>query len=287
MGYYSRSSSPILFLLLLLLLLLMITCHDAFPNQFTAAGYYEVEDSGNEDPPFTYLESTGKGPSMWGLLNPEWAACSDGKLQSPIDLSRETARITPRLGKLEKDYKPAPAVIVSRDHDINVKWYGDAGHIIINGTRFNVIQCHWHTPTEHSLDGMRYELELHIVHLSNEGRIAVIGILYEFGRPDSFLEKLYPYIKNVSREETHLGVVDPSDIEFGSREYFRYNGSLTSPPCTEGVTWTVIKKVRTASMEQVEALRNAVDEGFENNARPIQPRNGRPVRLYTPLYLNR
>ncbi|KAI4378446.1 hypothetical protein MLD38_015925 [Melastoma candidum] len=264
----------------------MISCL-AFPNQITAAslasGSQEVEDSGNGNPPFTYIESTGKGPSRWGILHPEWAACGDGKLQSPIGLSREKAHISPHLGKLKKDYKPAPAIIVSRGHDINVKWNGDAGHVVIDGTRFNLLQCHWHTPTEHSFDDTRYELELHMVHLSEDFHIAVIGILYEFGRPDPFLKKLYPYIKNVSREEVHLGVVDPWDIEFGSRKYFRYNGSLTVPPCTEGVTWTIIKKVRTASVEQVEALRKGVDEGFENNARPIQLRNGRPVHFYTPI----
>ncbi|KAI4363983.1 hypothetical protein MLD38_020130 [Melastoma candidum] len=149
-----------------------------------------IEDGGHEDPPFTYINGTEKDPSRWGYLNPEWAACSRGNLQSPIDLSPGTALISPLLGKQKMDYKPAPAVIVSRGHDITVKWNGDAGHIVIDGTRFNLLQCHWHSPTEHSFGGTRYEIELHVVHQSAHGHIAVIGILYKYGGPDPFLDKV-------------------------------------------------------------------------------------------------
>ncbi|XP_048236334.1 alpha carbonic anhydrase 4-like [Ricinus communis] len=105
--------------------------------------------------------------------------------------------------------------------------------------------------------------------------MAIIGILYQYGQPDSFLSKLLPYIKSVKKQEKDLGIVNPDDIVFGSRKYYRYNASLSVPPCTEGVIWTVIKKVKTVSMEQVQALKGAVDDGFQMNARPLQPLYGR------------
>ncbi|KAL6141372.1 hypothetical protein ACLB2K_059660 [Fragaria x ananassa] len=119
-----------------------------------------------------------------------------------------------------------------------------------------------------------YALELHIIHTSSTGKIAVIGIVYKYGRPDPFLSKLFHHINSVGKEEVDIGVINPGDIKFGSRKYYRYIGSLTVPPCTEGV--------RTVSMEQVRALRETVHDGYEANARPTQQFNGRSVLLYTP-----
>ncbi|GMN55415.1 hypothetical protein TIFTF001_024536 [Ficus carica] len=94
--------------------------------------------------------------------------------------------------------------------------------------------------------------------------------------------QLFEHIKSIGHEERDLGIVNPGDIKFGSRKYYRYIGSLTVPPCTEGVIWTVVKKVRTVSREQVHALRQAVHDGFEANARPTQQLDGRAVWLYSP-----
>ncbi|KAF4373666.1 hypothetical protein F8388_025360 [Cannabis sativa] len=113
---------------------------------------------------------------------------------------------------------------------------------------------------------------------------AVVAITYKYGQPDPFLTKLFEHIKSVDTdlEEKDLGIINPEIIKFGSKEYYRYIGSLTIPPCTEGVIWTIFRKVRTVSREQVCALRNAVHDGFEVNARPTQQLNGRPVWMYTP-----
>ncbi|TYI10493.1 hypothetical protein E1A91_A09G130600v1 [Gossypium mustelinum] len=243
------------------------------------ASFAEV---GNECP-FTYSEGSGKGPKEWGHLNPDWKLCETGKLQSPIDLLTGKLQVQPNLGKLKRDYKPAPALVKNRGHDITVRWKGEAGKININGTDYELLQCHWHSPSEHTFNETRYELELHLVHISAHRGIAVIAIVYKYGRPDPFLTRLFHHIKTINgKEEKHLGMVNPGDIKFGSRKYFRYMGSLTVPPCTEGVVWTVINKVRTASRDQVKALRDAVHDGFEANARPTQPLDGRPVLFYTP-----
>uniref|UniRef100_A0A803P762 Alpha-carbonic anhydrase domain-containing protein n=1 Tax=Cannabis sativa TaxID=3483 RepID=A0A803P762_CANSA len=201
---------------------------------------------------------------------------------SPIDLLHQRVQVFPNLGKLKRDYKPALATVMNRGHDITVKWKGNAGKININGTHYELSQCHWHSPSEHTFNGSRFDLELHIIHLSSSGEIAVVAITYEYGRPDPFLTKLFEHIKSVNHEEKDLGIINPGIIKFGSRKYYRYIGSLTVPPCTEGVIWTIVKKVRTVSREQVHALRKIVHDGFEVNARPTQQLDGRSVWMYTP-----
>lgn len=244
----------------------------------------EVEDESE----FDYIKESKKGPSRWGELKKEWASCKNGKLQSPIDLSSHRVRIVTNLGKLKKYYKPQNATIKNRGHDIEVKWEGDAGSININGTEFFLHQCHWHSPSEHTINGRRYDMELHMVHespkINGKSKIAVIGLLYKIGRPDPVLTKLSKYIKSMidNEAERSIGVIDPSDIKFGSKKYYRYRGSLTVPPCTEGVIWTINKKIRRVSRDQMELLREAVHDHAEKNARPVQFLNRREIQLYGP-----
>eukprot|EP01018_Ginkgo_biloba_P035482 Gb_20980 [translate_table: standard] len=228
-----------------------------------------------------------KGPSHWGDLKEEWQACGKGHQQSPIDLMKKKIHIYPHLGKLKRNYHAASASLMNRGHYIMVKWAEGAGTIDINATEYTLKQCHWHSPAEHTLDGIRYPLEIHLVHQTEDNQTAVIGILYKYGRHDTFLAELMDEIKSISDMkplEEELGIVDPRHIKLGSRKYYRYVGSLTTPPCTEGVIWTIVKKVRTVSREQVRALTSAVDNGFQKNARPTQDANERLVQLYTPRH---
>ncbi|XP_052175153.1 alpha carbonic anhydrase 4-like [Diospyros lotus] len=276
MAMFSLSSFS--FLLSLSFTSFLLSSHILFFSISTAF-QSEVED----ESPFTYAEGSEKGPAKWGQIDPNWQVCNSGKMQSPIDIPFPKVQVSPDLGKLKRDYKPSPASIKNRGHDISVSWKEEAGKININGTYYELLKCHWHCPSEHTLKGTRYEMELHIVHMSsNDEAIAVTGILYKYGRPDPFLAKLLEHIKSIGKEEKELGIVNPGDIKFGSRKYYRYMGSLTTPPCTEGVVWTVLNKVRTVSREQVKALRDAVHDGFEANARPIQPLYGRSILFYTP-----
>lgn len=140
-----------------------------------------------DERPFTYTPGAKKGPGNWADLNPKWKACANGRLQSPIDLADERVEVMPKLGTLKRKYKPAPALIKNRGHDIEVYrshlilklsdifhvinyfvrskqltdfyqvvWQGDAGGAILNGTKYNLLQCHWHTPSEHTLNGKRF-----------------------------------------------------------------------------------------------------------------------------------
>ncbi|KAH7862399.1 hypothetical protein Vadar_004366 [Vaccinium darrowii] len=176
--------------------------------------------------------------------------------------------------------------LITTNIAVKLKWDGgDAGYVEINGTEYELKQCHWHSPSEHTINGRRYDLEFHMVHESKDQRVAVIGIIYKIGRPDPFLSEMKEHIAAIAdtkEEEMVVGMVDPSHIKIGSRKYYRYIGSLTTPPCTQNVVWTVLSKVRTVSREQVTLLRDAVHDDSETNARPLQLINGRRVKLYRP-----
>ncbi|KAL0909022.1 hypothetical protein M5K25_023544 [Dendrobium thyrsiflorum] len=243
--------------------------------------------SSKEIEEYNYQIGSKYGPDHWGDLRKDWATCKKGNLQSPIDLNDKRVEYVPLLGDLKRSYHPANALIKNRGHDIMVKWEDDAGGLWINGTQFSLLQVHWHTPSEHTFNNHKYSMELHIVHQrADDNKYAVVGILYTIGRPDTFLTKMMKYIKMVSDKkdlEVKIGSVDPRKIKRGSRKYYRYIGSLTTPPCTEGVVWTIIRKVRTVSVEQLRLLKEAVEDGFEKNARPSQPIEDRTVQLYRPI----
>nr|BDV04036.1 alpha carbonic anhydrase 1 [Hygrophila difformis] len=232
-------------------------------------------------PSFSYIIGAPNGPDNWGN-NPNWTLCGTGRSQSPVNIFGLTAVDTPSLGTLDRQYKAAPALLKKRVHDIEVEWTGDAGEIILSGNPFKLVQCHTHIPAEHTIYGIRFALELHMVHVDSGGAIAVVAILYALGLPDPFIQtKILPYLQAANEEGVDLGFVNPLDIKYSGKKYYRYNGSLTTPPCSEKVTWTVIKTVRTASIQQINAIRAAVDEENTGNARPLQPLNGRTIYSYT------
>ncbi|MQM18946.1 hypothetical protein Taro_051946 [Colocasia esculenta] len=139
---------------------------------------------------FSYESGAENGPEHWGDIHKDWEACGKGRMQSPIDLSDERVQVVEHLGRLRRAYRPAHATMMNRGHDIMLKWAGGAGAIWINGTEYVLKQMHWHSPSEHTIDGKRYAMETHMVHESADNRIAVVGILYTFGRPDSFLTEV-------------------------------------------------------------------------------------------------
>ncbi|KAH7662838.1 Carbonic anhydrase alpha-class protein [Dioscorea alata] len=264
-------------LYLFFLLFFFISCPPKTSSQ-------EVEDERE----FSYIEGSSNGPEHWGELHEEWKACGKGDMQSPIDLIHERLRVVPTLGRLKRSYKPSNATIKNRGHDIMLEWEGDAGSLWINGSEYLLKQCHWHAPSEHTVNGKRFALEVHMVHQRTDGKIAVVGIMYKIGRPDSFIKELEERINEVEvtrEDEINVGVIDPRHVKIGSRKYYGYMGSLTTPPCTQGVTWTIVNKIRTASRAQLKLLRDAVHDDAKNNARPLQAINEREIKFYTPRYL--
>ncbi|KAJ0872748.1 putative carbonic anhydrase [Helianthus annuus] len=232
---------------------------------------------------FDYLRGSTMGPDRWGAMRNEWSLCSNGTMQSPIDMSSRRVEMVLHPKNLYKNYKPCNATMVNRGHDIMVKWIGDAGSVIINDTEYALKQAHWHSPSEHTINGKRFDMELHMVHLSMDNKIAVIAVLYNIGRPSNFLSRLAVNISSMIDQKGmrgHSGIVNPREIQMSSRLYYRYIGSLTVPPCTEKVVWTISRRVRTVSIRQVRLLREAVKDYAEHNARPVQPDNLRDILLY-------
>ncbi|XP_006660137.1 dioscorin DB3S-like [Oryza brachyantha] len=246
--------------------------------------------AGAEEDEFGYIPGTPRGPENWGSLKPEWATCGGGRMQSPINLRLPDLTLAPRLGYLNYTYhQNSNASVVNRGHDIQVRFDGDAGGLVINGTAYRLRQLHWHTPSEHAVDGRRYDMELHMVHVDARSQAAVVGVLYTVGSRDEFLHKLEPYIIEIAnqkgKEKMVNGGVDPNVAKGQDTVYYRYMGSLTTPPCTEGVIWTVVSKVHTVSLSQLALLKEAVVDGNENNTRPLQEVNRRSIALFLPLTL--
>ncbi|KAG4988996.1 hypothetical protein JHK82_031327 [Glycine max] len=215
---------------------------------------------------FNYDVKSKRGPYNWGNIKPEWSICKNGSMQSPINLLNKRVQIAPHLGKLHINYQPSNATLRNRGHNIMLEWLAGTSYLQINETQF--------------------DLELHMVHEASSGEIAVIGMLYKAGRPDPLLSLLGNHIKAISDctgAEIELGVLDPWLVSIcrSRTQYYRYSGSLTTPPCTENVAWTVLTEVRYVSREQIRLLRVAVHD--DSNARPLQPINNRLVKLYIPL----
>ncbi|KAJ8534238.1 hypothetical protein K7X08_007562 [Anisodus acutangulus] len=179
-------------------------------------------------------------------------------------------------------------MIINRGHDIKLQWEGDAGCINIDGTEFKLQQCHWHTPSEHKVDGKCFAMEAHMVHQSADGRMAVVAIPFKIGTPNPFLDGLIRQVETIDDKGLKLGMVNPQQLGVNDEPFYRYIGSLTVPPCTEGIVWTVLYQARTVSVEQMMALRYVVHDGFEANARPVQGLHKRPVYLamYLPVSFN-
>ncbi|GKV38926.1 hypothetical protein SLEP1_g46779 [Rubroshorea leprosula] len=150
---------------------------------------------------------------------------------------------------------------------------------------------HWHSPSEHQINGVQYAAELHLVHLASDKSISVVAILYQYGDPDPFLTKIMKALEELAKEKfspeevsvIKLGSMDLKQLKRKTHRYYRYIGSLTTPPCTENVTWNILGKVRTISKEQLAALQAPLSSEFKHNARPVQPLNGRQIQLYDEL----
>ncbi|PHT46846.1 Bifunctional monodehydroascorbate reductase and carbonic anhydrase nectarin-3 [Capsicum baccatum] len=226
--------------------------------------HFNLDGSKYDEREFSYGEKSENGPANWGKIHPEWRTCNTGKLQSPIDLLNKRVEVVSHLGILKKYYKPSNATLLNRGHDMMLRWEGSAGYLKINGTQYQLKQVHWHTPSEHTIDGKRFSLEAHLVHESNDGKTAVIGIIYKIGRPDSFLSMIETDLKALASAkgvEKAIGTINPKQIKLDGKKYYRYIGSLTTPPCTEDVVWTIDRKVKTVTKRQMKLIRDAVHDG--------------------------
>lgn len=220
-------------------------------------------------PHWTYAGDTG--PEHWGGLDAKFSTCASGVNQSPIDVSSTLDADLPALGI---DYRGLGNEILNNGHTIQVN--AAPGSILtLEGRSFELKRFHFHAPSENRVDGESFALEAHLVHADANGILAVIGIMYRLGDEDPTLAQVFASMpKEAGARRALSSPVDAADLLPTSRDYFRFNGSLTTPPCSEGVRWVVMKEPLRVSKGQVEAFQ-AVMHGANN--RPVQAVNARPV----------
>nr|WP_298375819.1 carbonic anhydrase family protein [uncultured Halomonas sp.] len=211
-----------------------------------------------------------KGPENWAQLSSDHSIC-EGKNQSPINL---TGFIEAELEPIAFDYQEGGQEILNNGHTVQVN-YASGSSIKVDGTSFELKQLHFHAPSENHIEGKSYPLEAHLVHASDEGDLAVVAVMFEEGGANEGLEQAWSSMPEQAGEEKTLqSSLSADDILPSDRDYYRFNGSLTTPPCTQGVRWLVMKQPVTASKEQIEHFADVL---HEPNNRPLQPVNARPV----------
>jgi carbonic anhydrase len=216
------------------------------------------------------------GPESWAKLSAEFATCAKGRRQSPIDLvDRDLSPLN--LEQVKFEYAPAAFQVVHNGHTIEVRPAG-ANQIVARSKNYKLLQFHFHHPAEERLNGKGFALDAHFVHRADDGELAVVTVLFEEGAANPELQRLWDYMPLDSNgsERSGEGVTfNPVSMLPAERaKYLQYIGSLTTPPCTEGVVWIVLRQPVTASAEQIALFRKMVGM----NARPVQAVTGRLIK---------
>lgn len=216
------------------------------------------------------------GPEHWGDLDPDYAACKLGKEQSPIDI-RDARKA--ELPALRFEYKSEPLkYLLNNGYTIRVN-YHDApetgSFLIVGDKRYQLRQFHFHRPSEEYIQGKPYDMVAHFMHEASDGSVAGVAVLLKAGRANSTVRKLWQYMPNTKGGEQQVpGVeINPAGLLPRNTSYYEYTGSVTAPPCAEGVTWFVLKTPVEVSVDEI----NAFAALYPHDVRPIQPLNGRVV----------
>ncbi|XP_020571799.1 alpha carbonic anhydrase 7-like [Phalaenopsis equestris] len=247
--------------------------------------YIDHDAMAYEHVEFSYTVGAWNGPDHWGDIRKDWETCKIGHSQSPVSIYDEKTEFVYQPEDLKWIYHPEKAVMKNLGHNIAIQWEDVVGAVWINKTEYPLKQVHFHTPSENTLNGKKFDLEVHLLHRrTNDHQMAMVSLLYEVGAPDPFFTKVEKHIRAISKKidaTADIGNIDPMEVirKFG-KHYYRLKGSITIPPCTEGVTWTIDKKIRTISIEQLNLLKDAAIPGYAKNARPVQPLNDRVVQLF-------
>ena len=211
-----------------------------------------------------------QGPAHWAELSSDYVACGIGVHQSPVDIAKP---VVAALQPLRYEYRSHGKAIVNNGHTLQIN-AEPGSRLLAEGDSFDLLQLHFHSPSEHRIDGEQFLMEGHFVHQNSRGELAVVAVLYREGPRNELLEQL----GNLAPEQ--IGSVEKLALDFSEipdrtdpGAYYRYTGSLTTPPCTENVRWFVMKSIHTVAIEQ----RNRFVELIGEDARDIQPLNARIV----------
>ncbi|MDQ1264127.1 MAG: carbonic anhydrase [Campylobacterota bacterium] len=224
----------------------------------------------------THWGYTGhEGPANWGDLAADYSLCKSGKSQSPININSEVTVESEGLEKIGFDYSTGISSVINNGHTIQVN-FDEGSSITIDGIKFPLVQLHFHTPSENQINGKEFPLEGHFVHATKDGSLAVIGLMFEDGAENPFIKKVWAKMPRQAggKEALSIPASEVNALLPKEKEYYRFNGSLTTPPCSEGVRWLVLKSYSTISKAQTKEF---LDVFHHANNRPVQPINARKV----------
>jgi carbonic anhydrase len=210
------------------------------------------------------------GPSEWGRLKPEFGACAGRSNQSPIDIATTIDAVLPPL---KTRYPAAGIEVINNGHTVQAN-FKPGSAVTIDGRAFELKQFHFHSPSENRISGKTYPLEAHLVHADTDGQLTVIAVFFAEGKPNPMVTAVWERIPKVGEKNDLPAPLSAAALLPANRDYYRFNGSLTTPPCSEGVRWIVMKQPMTVSKAQIEQFQKTL--GFANN-RPVQPVLARPV----------
>jgi carbonic anhydrase len=226
-------------------------------------------------PTHTHWDYYGKtGPLGWGRLDPEYRLCSEGKEQSPIDI--RGAKLNKTLKPIEFHYLTGSVELENNGHTVAVH-VNPGSYIVANGVRYDLQQFHFHHPAEEEVNGKLTDMDVHLVHKSAEGKLAVVAVRLseDRGDPNATLATLWQHLPaEAGKTEKASDMLNPGGLLPADRGYWTYMGSLTTPPCTEGVRWFVLEQPVSISRSQLRAFEAL---GYKINSRPVQDRNGRKI----------
>jgi len=230
--------------------------HIIFTAALALAGSALAQEHAPHAQTWTYGGATG--PERWSDLDPANAGCRIGQQESPIDL---TGSIAADLGPLEIDWSPMPAAARDTGHAIQLD-APEGSAMTVGGKSYRLLQFHVHQPAEHLLNGRRFPLEIHFVHAGPDGILGVLGVFADVGEASTPLQAVIDSLGGEQR-----GPLDPTGFLPAGRDFFRYEGSLTTPPCSETVDWVVLSDPITVSQAQIDAFERL----HPGNTRPVQP----------------
>ena len=211
------------------------------------------------------------GPDTWGQMKPEFARCSSGLRQSPIDI-RDGIKVN--LDPVQFDYKPSAFRVLDNGHTVQVN-VGPGNSIDVGGRRYDLVQFHFHRPSEERINGRQFDMVVHLVHKDIDNRLAVVAVLLDRGSAHPLVQNVWNNLPLEKGDEVAARTtIDLNALLPTERSYFTYMGSLTTPPCSEGVLWMVMKAPMAISNEQIGIFARL----YPMNARPIQSVSGRLIK---------
>lgn len=208
----------------------------------------------------------------WSYKNIQsWdGTCKNGQYQSPVDIKETTKALDNK--RLKFKYNDQAKDIVNNGHTIQVNFKPD-NKFFLQNAEYELVQIHFHSPSEFTINGKHSDLEAHLVHKGKKGEILVISVLFETGEENETVKEIWNLMPAKKGESKPAGKIDVDKLIHDDSKYYRLSGSLTTPPCTEGVTWIILKDKKSVSKEQVKKFVKVIGK----NARPTQKLNGREI----------